>query len=59
MKRGKILKLWIKVWMPGYHLQKNGSGRKKKVIDPMTDPISNEYQNSHLKRNFPEKNMED
>jgi hypothetical protein len=51
-----FLKFQIKLLLKQYHLQKNSSGRKRKILD---DEISSEYKTSHLKGNFPGKSLGD
>jgi len=56
----------IKIKYPGYHLARNGSGRKKKnvwdlsasKIEGLGDLISKDYRTSHLGK-FPGKNLGD
>ncbi len=56
----RFLKWLIKVFIPGYHLAKNGSGRKKKIDHLNIDNlISEEYRTSHLQGNFPGKSLGD
>lgn len=60
------LRKQIKVEFPGYHLARNGSGRRKKNVwdlsasktERLGDSISNDYRTSHLGK-FPGKNMGD